>query len=215
MNKISEFVKREFELNQRQARIFIILCSILIVLIGLELFPFERNSEPVKYQITYAQESVAQTNNPVRFDSITDMVSHGSKDYEIESVEIYKIGDINELSSTQLIVVKGIGEVLSNRIVKFRDALGGFHSKSQLYEVYGLDSSVALSLMERVDLKHEWDKLDVNLSSFKEINHHPYISYEQTKQIMNLRRTKIFLESEDLKVILNSGYEKMAPYLAY
>ncbi len=48
--------------------------------------------------------------------------------------------DINTADTTQLAELRGIGSKLSARIVKYRDALGGFHSTEQYVEVYGLDS---------------------------------------------------------------------------
>ena len=48
--------------------------------------------------------------------------------------------DINVATAEELRVIKGIGEVLSKRVVKFRNRLGGFISKDQLQDVYGLDS---------------------------------------------------------------------------
>ena len=58
--------------------------------------------------------------------------------------------DLNEADTTQLISIKGIGSVFSNRIVKYRDLLGGYVSIEQLDEVYGLKEETLLNLKERV-----------------------------------------------------------------
>lgn len=50
--------------------------------------------------------------------------------------------NLNIADTSQLKRVYGIGDKLSERIVKYRDKLGGFVSMSQLKEVYGLDSTV-------------------------------------------------------------------------
>src|SRR5690606_1541748 len=55
--------------------------------------------------------------------------------------------DINTVDSLQLSMLKGIGTVLSARIVKYRDHLGGFHSKDQLSEVFNI-SELALQSLE-------------------------------------------------------------------
>ncbi|MEM6261803.1 MAG: helix-hairpin-helix domain-containing protein [Bacteroidota bacterium] len=49
---------------------------------------------------------------------------------------------INEADSAEWTSMPGIGPVLSRRIVRFRAAKGGFSSVDELYNVYGLDSSV-------------------------------------------------------------------------
>ena len=50
--------------------------------------------------------------------------------------------DINRATPSQLVLINGIGEVLSKRIVKYRNAIGGFSQKSQLNKVYGLEPEV-------------------------------------------------------------------------
>ncbi|NSW93088.1 MAG: helix-hairpin-helix domain-containing protein, partial [Bacteroidales bacterium] len=46
--------------------------------------------------------------------------------------------DINSSDSAQLEALPGIGPVLSARIIKYRNLLGGFTAVDQLKEVYGL-----------------------------------------------------------------------------
>ena len=52
-------------------------------------------------------------------------------------IEIKTI-DINTATEEELIELKGIGETLAKRIVKYRDKIGGFYSVEQLNEVYGI-----------------------------------------------------------------------------
>jgi len=56
--------------------------------------------------------------------------------------------DLNLAKADDLLPIYGIGPVLSQRIIKYRDALGGFKQESQLYKVYGLDSVVVLRLFD-------------------------------------------------------------------
>src|SRR5690606_9841495 len=61
--------------------------------------------------------------------------------------------DLNTADTAQLVRVYGIGPVLSKRIVKFRERLGGFVAPEQVYEVYGLDSATATRLLNTSYLK--------------------------------------------------------------
>lgn len=128
--------------------------------------------------------------------------------------------DINSADTTLLKKIYGIGPVLSERIVKFRDKLGGFYTTDQLYEVYGLDSSVVSRLLKRCFISDTFQvqKIHLNTSSFKEVNTHPYISYEQTKAILNYRRKHdAFNRVDDLKtyeLLDSTTYQKALPYLA-
>src|SRR5690606_40943919 len=58
--------------------------------------------------------------------------------------------DINRCTAGELVALPGIGPVLAERIIKYRNLLGGFVDKWQLVEVYGLDSSVARLAAEQL-----------------------------------------------------------------
>jgi DNA uptake protein ComE-like DNA-binding protein len=60
--------------------------------------------------------------------------------------------DLNRATARELEAVRGIGPVLSKRIVKFREALGGYVHESQLLDVYGLDASVAREVIRAFPL---------------------------------------------------------------
>ncbi len=100
------------------------------------------------------------------------------------------------------------------RIVKYRNSLGGFYDKTQLKEVYGISEALYTKLEPHIILKDEViQRLDLNLQTFQEINKHPYIDYETTKLIVNARKNKK-LTSEDLKILLdNDLYLKIVPYI--
>ena len=53
-----------------------------------------------------------------------------------------EVKDLNSATAADLMGVYGIGETLSERIIKFRDRLGGFLVNEQLYDVYGLKPEV-------------------------------------------------------------------------
>ena len=85
----------------------------------------------------------------------------------------------------------GFGEVLSKRIVKYRQRLKGYTSLDQLDEVYGLDSDILRILTQRfsIQTKPVITKLDmsfVNLSSLSDI---PYLTKSEAKKII-VTRTK-------------------------
>ena len=67
------------------------------------------------------------------------MTTQTEKTKRPKSIEVK---DLNTSSARDLTQVRGIGEVLSKRIVKYRTRLQGFDELDQLYEVYDLDSLV-------------------------------------------------------------------------
>lgn len=125
--------------------------------------------------------------------------------------------DVNSADSALLCRVPGIGAARARAIVNYRKKLGGFLSEEQLLEI----NIFPAELQEWFFVKKpvEVRKLDVNCGNFKEVNAHPYISYDQTKSLFqyirlygdikdaeSLRQTKIFTDEE---------LEHLIPYLEF
>ncbi|MDW7695434.1 helix-hairpin-helix domain-containing protein [Flammeovirgaceae bacterium SG7u.111] len=129
--------------------------------------------------------------------------------------------DINTADTTQLKKVRGIGSVLSARIIKFRDKLGGFHATEQLSEVYGLKPEVQKELIKVSYVADEFEvaKVKINKASAQELMQHSYIGKKSAWAIFNYRKKNGgFSSIEDLKKVevLEEGVaEKLAPYLDF
>lgn len=127
--------------------------------------------------------------------------------------------DINSADANQLNQIRGIGATLSKRIVKYRDKLGGFISKNQYKEVYGLQSAVIDRLEKYTYIVSTFKPRSVciNTSPFKALVSHPYILYKHAKSILAYREQHgHFAAVEDLLVLPCIGkddLEKMKPYL--
>ncbi len=67
---------------------------------------------------------------------LTNYIRFNSK-HKVNTLESH-ILEINTADSMEWISINGIGPVLSARIIRFRESLGGFHSVDQLQHVYGL-----------------------------------------------------------------------------
>lgn len=125
--------------------------------------------------------------------------------------------EINSADSIQLKQLPGIGSVLSKRIVKYRDLLGGFYSVSQLKEVYGL-SEETISLIEgkvKVDVS-QIKKLDVNFADANELSRHPYLKKNLASKIVKFRTKNGSIR--DLSILRDSmilnidEYNRIKPY---
>jgi competence ComEA-like helix-hairpin-helix protein len=97
--------------------------------------------------------------------------------------------DINTASAVQLSNIKGIGPVLSARILKFRNNLGGFISQEQYEEVYGLRPEVITRLKQHtyICVGFQPIKLNINKADFQTLVAHPYITYQQARSIVRYR----------------------------
>lgn len=130
------------------------------------------------------------------------------------------IFDINTADTVQLNALRGIGSKLSARIVKFRDALGGFYSADQYSEIYGLDS-LALSELRRYGrVQSAPRKIAINTATAQELNQHPYFRNRKLNEVIVRYREQHgpFASAEAMKEIriLDEGtLRRMVPYLAF
>ena len=96
---------------------------------------------------------------------------------------------INSCSVDSLEMLKGIGPIFAKRIVAFRSKLGGFYSLSQLREVYGLPMETIELILPNLNLDTtQIKKIRLNSADVKALSMHPYISYNETKAIVNYRQ---------------------------
>ncbi|QBA63547.1 ComEA family DNA-binding protein [Muriicola soli] len=97
--------------------------------------------------------------------------------------------DLNTVTAEELQQISGIGPVLSNRIVKFRDRLGGFLVSEQLLDVYGLDREVAEKAMQtfRIVDTPEVKKIHLNTAGVSELANLIYLNWKLANQIVAYR----------------------------
>ncbi len=128
--------------------------------------------------------------------------------------------DANKADSVQLKRIRGIGKVLSVRIIKYRDILGGFVNLNQLKEIYGI-SDFALENAEKtlfIAKGFSPRQISVNEATDQELASHPYISYKLAKLIVANRLQhgpyKEIAEISDLELINEVDYNRISPYLS-
>ncbi|WP_421830021.1 ComEA family DNA-binding protein [Larkinella sp.] len=127
--------------------------------------------------------------------------------------------DINTADTTELKKLRGIGSKLAGRIVKFRDALGGFISPDQYAEVFGLDSLALQELNQYGQIRTPAKKLVINTATAEELDRHVYLSKRQAEIIVNYRTQHGPYTSPEslrnIRILDAKTIEKLTPYLAF
>ena len=136
---------------------------------------------------------------------------------KVKKIEITPF-ELNSATREELQQIRGIGEKISERIIKYRDLLGGFHDTTQLYKIYGLDSAVIDKLLSYSTLdKYTIRKINVNLAGLEELRTHPCINYYHAKAIIAYRQQHgPFTSVKDLlriKIIDKESFKEMKEYL--
>ncbi len=125
--------------------------------------------------------------------------------------------NINEANADELKSLYGIGPKLSERIVKYRNSIGGFHSTYQLLDVYGIQDSILIKNGNRIICEGPVGKLNINEIQLKDLAQKTLLNYKQSKAIINYRSHHgPFQNIEGLKAVkaLNDSiYQKLYPYI--
>jgi len=126
--------------------------------------------------------------------------------------------DINDSDTSAWIALPGIAAKLSNRIINFRDRLGGFYRISQVAETFGLPDSVFQKIRPTLILNNKSIKqLNINTATLDEMKQHPYIRYNLANLIIQYRNQHgNFSSIDDIKKIMTvteDQYMKLSPYL--
>lgn len=135
------------------------------------------------------------------------------------SPKIIQKVDVNLADTTAYISLPGIGSKLSQRIIAFREKLGGFYSIDQVAETYFLTDSTFQKIKPYLVLNSKSVKqININTASVDEMKSHPYIRYNLSNAITQYRRQHgNFNSVEEIKkimIVTEEMYNKAAPYLA-
>jgi competence protein ComEA len=142
-----------------------------------------------------------------------------SKAYE-QSAWQRKVIDLNNCDSANLEALPGIGPVLSARIIKYRNLLGGFASVDQLREVYGLSPETFEMLKTRVMADSSAvEKVSVNKADYKELARFPYLKSYEVDAILKYRELQGRISGMSAlvenKILTNEKAEKVKAYLKF
>jgi DNA uptake protein ComE-like DNA-binding protein len=153
-------------------------------------------------------------------DGIHDSLSYQKRESGVSREEElpFAVIELNSADSLLLKSLPGIGDVLSVRIVKYRNLLGGFVSVSQLGEVYGIDSMLVDKLRPLLVADITLIRaVDINNAGYGDLLRHPYISEMEASGIIRYRnRVGTIGSVSELvinRIIDRNRYEKLLPYL--
>ncbi len=215
-----------------QRGIFVLLTILFLLVIANEVVPFIVTPKPV--DLSGFEKDVVAFEKAVRIaDSLEDLArksrykkfrsysantgKDSSGNFKPYPKEVFVI-ELNSADTFELQRLRGIGPAFARRIVKYRERLGGFNDKSQLLEIWGMDTLKYNAIREHLAVDPDSvHPINLNTVTFKELLAHPYFPFEITKAIMLYRKDhKKFVNAGELKnirAISDSAYRKMRVYV--
>ncbi len=151
-----------------------------------------------------------QSNSRVVANKVSDVVENSYKPLT---------ANINEANQQDFEAVSGVGEVISERIVKYRRKLQGFSYESQVYEVWGVEKITVKRILKtfKVYKKPKIKKVNINTITFKELLKNPYIDYDLCKDILEYRdeiaEFQDILELKNIDSFPIKKYDRIVLYL--
>jgi len=127
--------------------------------------------------------------------------------------------NIENAQAEQFTQIKGIGEKIAANILKYRSSLGGFYSKEQLKEVYGISAELYEKIENQIIIGQnpKLTQININFADEKELDKHPYIDFQQAKAIVAFRtKNGSYKKVEQLidnKILTKTTFEKIKHYL--
>jgi competence protein ComEA len=151
-------------------------------------------------------------------DRVGDSVYSKPRSYNKTPAYSPVVIDINEADTSMLIALPGIGAKLANRIVNFRDKLGGFYSIDQIRETYGLPDSTFQKIKPFLNCnKFGIQQMNINTVDEATLKLHPYFRWNIANAIVSYRQQHgNYSAIEDLlkiDIITSEILQKLAPYL--
>jgi DNA uptake protein ComE-like DNA-binding protein len=139
-------------------------------------------------------------------------------DFKKKETKIEQISMI-ELDSACLVALPGIGPFYAKMVMKYEKALGGFHSKEQLLEVFKMNEEVYEILCKYLNFNQpNIRKISINQATKEELAKHPYIDSWQANSIIKMRKQlggfHAITELLDSHLINTETFEKILPYVS-
>ncbi|MFD1256180.1 helix-hairpin-helix domain-containing protein [Mucilaginibacter terrae] len=137
---------------------------------------------------------------------------------EAETIRPVKVVELNTADSAQLTQLRGIGKGFARRIIQYRTRLGGFYSKRQLNEIFGMDDMHYRDVQAQFTVNpRKVKKLNVNTVELDDLKNFPYLSYKQANALVQYRKQHGNYESLDeirnIAIIDEAILYKIRPYL--
>ncbi len=183
-----EVFKDWFGYTRRERRSSFILLLFIVSMAGIR---FMVPGVKMKLELTALEADVAA-------DSSIRIVIQDNKTRQQRPARAVTVIDLNKCDSASLITLPGIGPVLSSRIIRYRNLLGGYAEVSQLREVYGLPEETYSRISVRLSADREdVRKIIVNRADYRQLLRFPYFERYDVTAILKYRELQGKIESCD------------------
>lgn len=198
MNPFLRVLRDWFGFTRRERRSSFILLIIICIVAGLKYLVPERRLELEEISLEpVIVNNVTYSGNFISQDNVRDEKQEIRKRDKIVPGRIIRI-ELNTCDSATLVALPGIGPVLSVRIIKYRNLIGGYARVDQLREVYGLPEETFNLISSKLTADPAIiRKISINSADYSILARHPYFKKNEVSAILKYRELKGSIESFD------------------
>jgi DNA uptake protein ComE-like DNA-binding protein len=216
MPSFSEPLRNWFGYSRRERRSTFILLILIVAVAGVRFVLPEH--EIIVEELTV--ETNTGTTDSMPFGENVTYTSFRQGQQVVKARKPTELINLNTSDSASLEALPGIGPVLSVRIIKYRNLLGGYASVSQLKEVYGLSEETFNLISGRVIADSaSVRKIKINYSDFKELIRFPYFEREEVNAILKYLELRGRIngvgDMVENKLITSDKAAKLRPYIEF
>ena len=215
MHMLKDILKEWLGYSRRERRSSSILLVVIITVFVLRYLSPTGGNE--------LREIPVDTRLPENGPTIDSLPRYGNSEVLVKRTSSEtgrKLLDINSCDSSSLVALPGIGPVLSVRIIKDRNLVGGFLSPDQLKEVYGLPEETITRI--RSGLYADTSgirKIRINEAGYSELARHPYFKEGEAGALIRYREEKGRIgsvsEISDNRIISSETLARIGRYLDF
>jgi len=225
-----------FTRGERLAATVLLLFIVLQLLFSV--FYEAHSSKPTDFtefkekitQFEMRQQFLEDSIENARKESYTNRYQQNRKEYSVydssqnaplekqEKKPLYAIVklELNACDTSDIIVVPQFGSKRAEKLVEYRESLGGFYDFEQVREIYILQNIEVEFLKKYFTLDISLiRKININIASYNELVMHPYIDTYLAKLLINHRQKKGKFTSMDEVQKVTNAYQELIEKLQY
>jgi len=205
-----EALKDWFGYTRRERRSSFFLLLLIVSVAGIR---FMVSGVRMRLELSALEKDIAA-------DSSVRIIVQENKTRQPGSARAETVIDLNRCDSASLMALPGIGPVLSARIIRYRNLLGGYAEVSQLKEVYGLPEETYRSISGRLRADgKDVRKIIVNRADYRQLLRFPYFERYDVTAILKYRelqgRIKSCEELVENNILSREKAERVKWYLDF